>query len=322
MFAVGLVYAGFLVAVIGLISLVKPLTVLRIRSRRQARRSSRGRRGARHRRSAVPGARRNDDRHAADPTRCVRSRVPSFTRSTDSDRGFPRTGVRRDQGVTQPTRFLFFRGADLDPAVGSCLPEGILNAPGQQPILDVAARTAFMLLAEEPGQRSSSAPRSACRAAGGRRRSPRRRTSKPRSRTGLRAARRSTSGSKRPTRRPASSPRKPACTRPTPRRRMFAPYWRVIYPGSAWIRRMWLRAIKIRAEATADRQSGSFPSTSVAPGWIWSTRQSIHPPASSSTTRVGQPKFALRGERRRGSAADASCADRAIACAVVAIERQ
>jgi hypothetical protein len=30
--------------------------------------------------------------------------------------------------------------------------------------------------------------------------------------------------------------------------RRFAPYWRLIYPGSAIIRRMWLRAIRIRAE--------------------------------------------------------------------------
>ena len=35
--------------------------------------------------------------------------------------------------------------------------------------------------------------------------------------------------------------------------RFFAPYWRVIYPGSAFMRRMWLRAIRIRAEnPTAD----------------------------------------------------------------------
>ena len=33
--------------------------------------------------------------------------------------------------------------------------------------------------------------------------------------------------------------------------RAFARYWRVIYPGSALIRRMWLRAIKARAESTA-----------------------------------------------------------------------
>src|SRR2546422_11129974 len=33
-------------------------------------------------------------------------------------------------------------------------------------------------------------------------------------------------------------------------RRRFAAYWWVIYPGSALIRRMWLRAIRRRAEAT------------------------------------------------------------------------
>ena len=30
-------------------------------------------------------------------------------------------------------------------------------------------------------------------------------------------------------------------------RRRFAAYWRVIYPGSAILRRMWLRAIQRRA---------------------------------------------------------------------------
>ncbi len=33
-------------------------------------------------------------------------------------------------------------------------------------------------------------------------------------------------------------------------RRRFAAYWRVIYPGSALIRRMWLRAVKQRATAS------------------------------------------------------------------------
>lgn len=32
-------------------------------------------------------------------------------------------------------------------------------------------------------------------------------------------------------------------------RRKFGEYWSVIYPGSALIRRMWLKAIKKRAEA-------------------------------------------------------------------------
>ena len=34
--------------------------------------------------------------------------------------------------------------------------------------------------------------------------------------------------------------------------RGFATYWRMIYPGSSLIRREWLRAIKLRAEAPAD----------------------------------------------------------------------
>jgi hypothetical protein len=33
-------------------------------------------------------------------------------------------------------------------------------------------------------------------------------------------------------------------------RRRFARYWRIIYPGSAVLRRTWLRAIRARAEST------------------------------------------------------------------------
>ena len=39
--------------------------------------------------------------------------------------------------------------------------------------------------------------------------------------------------------------------------RGFATYWRMIYPGSALIRRMWLRAIKLRAEAAPDADPAS-----------------------------------------------------------------
>ena len=34
-----------------------------------------------------------------------------------------------------------------------------------------------------------------------------------------------------------------------PSRRQFAVYWRIIYPGSALMRRMWLRALRLRVEA-------------------------------------------------------------------------
>ena len=53
----------------------------------------------------------------------------------------------------------------------------------------------------------------------------------------------------------SSRPRR-ACS-PTVRaaRRRFAAYWRVIYPGSAIIRRMWLRAIERRAMAVPTRDA-------------------------------------------------------------------
>ncbi len=42
-------------------------------------------------------------------------------------------------------------------------------------------------------------------------------------------------------------------------RKKFARYWRIIYPGSALIRRAWLRAIKRRAEQT--QQTHGIPAT-------------------------------------------------------------
>lgn len=45
-------------------------------------------------------------------------------------------------------------------------------------------------------------------------------------------------------------------------RRRFAAYWRIIYPGSALIRRMWLRAIERRATGRVDE---TFLATAVVP---------------------------------------------------------
>jgi len=35
-------------------------------------------------------------------------------------------------------------------------------------------------------------------------------------------------------------------------RRSFGVYWRIIQPGSGFIRRMWLRAIQVRAEGVSE----------------------------------------------------------------------
>ncbi|HEY6352477.1 MAG TPA: hypothetical protein VI636_24020 [Candidatus Angelobacter sp.] len=128
-------------------------------------------------------------------------------------------------------------------------PESILNPGKETPLLDVATRTSFILLAEIPNQEIVvgtliGAPRGW----------------KPK-------------GTTRPTPEDFKALHAPgfvlaamnfrieddgpgACILTTETRvyatdgssrRRFAAYWRMIYPGSAFIRRMWLRAIRQRA---------------------------------------------------------------------------
>lgn len=136
-------------------------------------------------------------------------------------------------------------------------PESILNPPPDTPLLQIATKTSFIVLAEEPNREFVvgtlvAAPR-AWRPAGNK-------TSE-----GFKAL--AASGSPGyalaamnfhledcP---PSSVARLPCTVLATETRvyatdassrRAFARYWRVIYPGSSLIRRMWLRAVKERAE--------------------------------------------------------------------------
>lgn len=126
--------------------------------------------------------------------------------------------------------------------------ESILNASGDKPLLDVALRTGFMKLAEEPGREIVLGT--------------------------LVAAPQGTQLKKDPTPEDFKALHEPGfalgainfrledagngetlLTTETrvyatdaSARKKFAAYWRVIYPGSALIRVMWLRAIKRRVE--------------------------------------------------------------------------
>jgi hypothetical protein len=107
-------------------------------------------------------------------------------------------------------------------------PEGIINAPGDQPILDVATRTSFKLLADDPPHEIVIGtiiipPRQAVAAMNF-------------LVTPIDANR------CRVTTETRVYADNPAATR------RFATYWRIIHPGSDIIRRMWLRAVKKRAE--------------------------------------------------------------------------
>jgi hypothetical protein len=136
-------------------------------------------------------------------------------------------------------------------------PEGILNPPPDTPLLQVATKTTFIVLAEQPNQEFVvgtliAAPRGW-------------RPGVNKTPEGFKALAASEAPGfvpaamnfrleDCPPSRVASLP----CTVLTTEtrvyatdassRRAFARYWRVIYPGSSLIRRMWLRAVKERAD--------------------------------------------------------------------------
>lgn len=126
--------------------------------------------------------------------------------------------------------------------------EGILNAPPHEPILDVATRTSFLLLAEIANHEIVVgmvviAPRGS-------------KLKTPLTQEGFRALQEpgyaaaamnftvEDAGAETVI---VTTETRVYATDPSARRR-FAPYWRTIYPGSSLLRYTWLRAIKRRAE--------------------------------------------------------------------------
>lgn len=120
----------------------------------------------------------------------------------------------------------------------------ILHPDADQPLLDVALRTSFVMLREDPGREIVFGTVVCCGP-----RVPPRTAEEFHALEGslaravmnfhVEAAGDGTSRLVTETRVAASDAHA---------RRAFARYWRIIYPGSALIRRMWLRAIKARAE--------------------------------------------------------------------------
>jgi hypothetical protein len=154
------------------------------------------------------------------------------------------------KSVTGDEIFLF-RALTWIRRLGRSGPESILNAPEHQPILEVATRTSFLLLAEEPNHEIVLG------------------TAVVVSR-GWRPSRHPTPEDFKAVHEPGfalaamnflvEEDGSGACTLTTETRifatdastrRRFARYWRVIYPGSSLLRRMWLRAIARRAESPA-----------------------------------------------------------------------
>jgi hypothetical protein len=140
----------------------------------------------------------------------------------------------------------FFRTLTTIRRLGRSGPEHILNAPATRPILDVALRTTFVLLAHDPPRelvigtvviKPPAAPEIRSRDAFLASAMPgfaRAAMNFHLQRVNDRNTRLTTE-----TRVHATDARS---------KRRFVVYWRLIYPGSALIRREWLRAIARRAE--------------------------------------------------------------------------
>jgi hypothetical protein len=143
---------------------------------------------------------------------------------------------------------LFFQVLTAIRRCGRPGPESILNAPDEIPLLEVATGTTFLLLADEPPRELVigtvvAAPPNILAPA---RLTPQifRKALQP----GVALA--TMNFLVRPDERGGSivSSETRVYANDAPGIRRFAVYWRIIRPGSDIIRRMWLRAVKLRAE--------------------------------------------------------------------------
>jgi hypothetical protein len=164
------------------------------------------------------------------------------------------------KSVTADDIFLF-RGLTWIRRLGRRGPASILNPPANQPILDVATKTSFVLLANQPNREIVVgivviAPR----------RWRLRQRPTPQEFKSLRAPGFALAAMNFLIERESaaehvlSTETRIFATSASARLR-FAAYWTAIYPGSALLRRMWLRAIAVRAQretpAVASRQSSA-----------------------------------------------------------------
>ncbi|MFY9562276.1 MAG: hypothetical protein WAQ52_18750 [Terriglobales bacterium] len=247
MLGVVVVYVGLITGLVGAVSLLKPPALLRIRSRAQA--------------AAllatgfvilcVGGALPASEVRVNPPRTQLDRFVPVYQFHELHSTRIAASKEKVYAAIKSVTadEISLFRTLTWIRRGGRPGPESVLNAPEHQPLLDVATKTSFLLLAEEPNHeivlgQAVVVPR------------------------GWRPSRRPTPEDFKALHEPGfalaamnflvEDAGPGACTvttetriyaTDTPARHRFAAYWRVIYPGSALIRRMWLRAIARRAES-------------------------------------------------------------------------
>jgi hypothetical protein len=249
MFGSAIVYAGFVVTTAGLILLIKPIERLHVRSRSQA--------------LAIVGIGvviagvgltlpAKELRVAAVETRLDEFMpVWQFSERHTISIAAPPARVFEAIRNVRANEISLFNALTWVRRGGRRLPESILNAGDSTPLVDVATRSGFIYLADDaprelvigtvvvapPGKRGMLSPQ----------------TFKTQLAPGFAvAAMNFVVTPDGPNASLVSTETRVFANTPAARRR-FARYWRVIYPGSALIRRMWLRAVERRATNPASQ---------------------------------------------------------------------
>lgn len=246
MIAVACVYAGLALALLGLLAVARPVRRLRLPTRRRA--------------AAVLAAGLAlvalgwtlpaPERRVAAPRTALDAYLPAyqFHELHALHVAAPPAAVWRAIHEVTADEIRLFQTLTAIRRFGRPGPESILNVPEGRPILDVATRTTFMTLASVP-EREVVVGTVVAAPDGWRRRE----AATPeafRALVGPGFARAAMNFAVAPDGRGGtllSTETRVHATDAASRRR-FAAYWRVIYPGSAIIRRSWLRAIRRRAE--------------------------------------------------------------------------
>jgi hypothetical protein len=244
--AVALVYGGLLVMLVGAVSLLWPLRVLAIRSRATAAVVLFG--GvlifvvgatlpADETRIAVPQTRLDKFApvHQFNEFHSIEIKA-SKERTYDAIRQVTAGEIRLLRTLTWIRRF------------GRPSPPGILNAPQGEPVLDVALRSGFLLLADEPGREIVIGALARAPAGWRRAAKPTAEDFKTLSAPGFALASMNFLIEEAGPDRSVVTTETRVFATDASSRRKFGEYWHVIYPGSALIRRMWLKAIRQRAE--------------------------------------------------------------------------
>ena len=246
---VGLVYSGFLAALAGAVSLLEPLAFLGIATRAQGLAALACGLGLVAAGWLLPA---REERAAGTPSR-LDEYAPAWQFGERHRLAIqaPRQHVYAAIKEVTAGEILLFRTLTSIRRCGRPGPESILNPPADRPLLAAAERSGFLALAEDDGREIVLGTLV---------------ISPP----GWRPAGRLTAAAYQALSAPGFAKAminfrvdegaRDACIVLTETRvfatgaaarRRFAAYWRVIYPGSALIRVMWLRAIRRRAERTA-----------------------------------------------------------------------